>query len=376
MQKQSKRGRRVQWSAVLPNLTVGIDLGDRHSTVCGLSAGGEVRFRKTVATAEAAMERLLSSLESARVVMEAGSHSPWLSRLAKRLGHEVIVANPVELYGGRRRRKKNDRIDAEDLARRGRLDPSLLFPIEHRSEEAQLELALLQARDILVQVRSKLINHVRGSLKPFGLRLPLCSAESFARQAREGIPAKLLPALLPLLEQIEKQTATIRDYDKAVEEAAAEKYPETLSMRQVKGVGALTSLAFALVIDDPSRFPRSRDVGAYVGLAPGLDDSGDWQPQLPVSKAGNAFLRRLLVGSARYILGPFGPDTDLRRWGLALAARGGKNAKKRAAVAVARKLSVLLMRLWVTGEVYEPLREAARCEAATAQQRAQEVVLV
>ena len=164
----------------------------------------------------------------------------------------------------------------------------------------------------------------------------------------------------PLLEEIGSLTARIRAFDKVIEELCAEKYPETEIVRQVTGVGPLTALAFVLAIEDPSRFARSRTVGAYFGLVPKQRDSGDQEPQLRIAKTGDEHVRRLLVGSAQYILGPFGPDCDLRRFGLALAARGGKNAKKRAAVAVARKLAVLLHRLWVTGAEYEPLRQADR----------------
>lgn len=360
MKKRDERKQR--WSAAIPNLTIGIDVGDRSSVMCGVDGGGRVTLRRTVSTTPQALKRQLSGVGPARVVLEAGSHSPWMSRLLKELGHEVIVANPTELYGKKRRRKKNDRIDAEELARRGRADPALLFPIEHRSEEVQAHLAVLQARDTAVQVRSKLIHHVRGSVKPFGVRLPSCSAESFARKVAEGIPEALKPALQPLLDQISALTATIRGYDDQVDELADKRYPQTALLRQVTGVGALTAVAYVLVIEDPARFPRSRAVGNYLGLCPRLDDSGEWQPQLPISKAGDKFMRRLLVGCAHYILGPFGPDTDLRRWGLTLMARGGKNAKKRAVVAVARKLSVLLLRLWATAEVYEPLRQARLAE--------------
>jgi transposase len=354
--------RQQRWSATIPNLTLGIDVGDRLSVVCGVDREGAVTMRRTVATTRPALTRLLTEVGPARVVCEAGSHSPWLSRVAAGLAHEVIVANPTELYGKQRRRKKNDRIDAEELARRGRADPTLLCPITHRSEAVQADLAVLQARDTAVQVRSKLINHVRGSVKPFGARLPKGSAESFARTAAAGIPAAVRPALLPLLEQIADLTRLIRRYDEQVETLATATYPQAALLRQVTGVGALTAVAYVLVLETPERFPRPRAVGNYLGLCPRLDDSGESQPQLPISKAGDAFLRRLLVGCAHYILGPFGPDTDLRRWGLALAARGGTNAKKRAVVAVARKLSVLLLRLWTTGEVYDPLRQARRAE--------------
>jgi transposase len=170
----------------------------------------------------------------------------------------------------------------------------------------------------------------------------------------------LRPALEPLLETIASMTERIREYDRELQTLASELYPETKLLQQVHGVGTLTALAFVLTLEDPSRFATSRVVGAYLGLVPGKDQSGERDPQKGISKRGNGLLRKLLVGSAHRILGPFGEDSDLRRHGLKIAERGGKNAKKRAVVAVARKLSVLLHRLWVGGEVYEPLYDAKR----------------
>ncbi|MDP9474147.1 MAG: transposase [Actinomycetota bacterium] len=155
-------------------------------------------------------------------------------------------------------------------------------------------------------------------------------------------------------------TEKIGDYGRRIEELATERYPESELLRQVQGVGALTALTFVLTLEDPQKFGRSRAVGAYLGLAPGNDQSGDSAPQRRISREGDEMLRRLLVGSAQHILGPFGPDSDLRRHGEKIARRGGKNAKKRAVVAVARKLAVLLHRLWSSGEVYEPLYNAHR----------------
>jgi transposase len=143
-------------------------------------------------------------------------------------------------------------------------------------------------------------------------------------------------------------------------------HPEVALLRQVKGVGPLISLTFVLTLDDPQRFRRSRDVGCFLGLRPGRRNSGRSEPQLHISKEGDRYLRTLLVQGAHYILGPLGEDSDLRRWGLKLAQRGGKNAKKRAVVALARKLAVLLHKLWVSGEVYEPLRNNRKLVAAVA----------
>jgi transposase len=271
-------------------------------------------------------------------------------------GHEVIVANSRELRLIFKNPKKSDRIDAENLARTARLDPKLLHPVEHRSAEIQIDLALLRARDCLVASRTKLINHIRGAVKSIGGRLPCSSAASFNTKAPESIPEALKPVLNPLIETIAKLTDQIHRYDKTIGKELGAKYPVTETLKQVSGVGPLTALAFVLIIGDPRRFSKGRNVGPYLGLTPKKDQTGEQDPQLRISKAGDGFLRRLLVGSAQYILGPFGPDTDLRRFGTEIARRGGKNAKKRAVVAVARKLAVLLHRLWLTGEVYEPLR--------------------
>jgi transposase len=274
-------------------------------------------------------------------------------------GHEVLVANPRKMEGSKRRKRKNDRIDANKLARLGRVDPQSLHPIRHRSREVRQDLVLMRARDALVEVRTDLINATRGLVKSMGTRLPQCSSDSFGHKVGDVIPAETREALLPLVQLADEISACIKVYDRRIEELASEKYEHTKLLRQVKGVGAITSLAYVLTLENPERFPKSRDVGPYLGLVPKQEDSGESQPQLGISKTGDRMLRTLLVGSAQYILGPFGPDTDLRRYGLRLCQRGGKKAKKRAAVAVARKLAVLLHRLWVTGEVYEPLGYAA-----------------
>jgi transposase len=349
------------WKLDIPEITVGIDLADRKSDLCLLNARGEVVERSRVSTTPAAMAARFQHMAPARIVMEVGTHSPWLSRQLQSYGHEVIVANSSKMNGGKRgkRKKRNDKLDAESLARQGRADPALLYPLRHRHEDTQADLVLLHSRDVLVGARTQLINHVRGSVKALGARLTKCSAESFHRQAREQLPEALQSALLPILEMIHSLTRQIRAFDKAVEKRAEEGYSEALRLRQISGVGPLTSLAFVLVIEDPERFCESRVVGSYLGLVPRLDETGGPGngPELPITKAGNMLLRRLLVSAAHYILN-HGPDTDLQRWGLGIVARGGgtKKARKRAAVAVARKLSVLLHRLWITGEDYEPLR--------------------
>lgn len=251
-------------------------------------------------------------------------------------------------------KRKTDEVDAENLARLARLDPKLLCPVAHRGEDSQAHLAIVRSRQALVGCRTQLVNHVRGAVKSFGHRLPKCPARSFHKRAKEHIPEALSPALEPILEQIASLTERIRRYDRQLETLSEEHYPQTELLRQVEGIGPLTALTFVLTLEDPSRFAKSRSVGAYLGLVPATNQSGDRDPQKRISKEGDEMLRKLLVSSAHYVLGPFGSDSDLRRHGEKIASRGGKNAKKRAAVAVARKLSVLLHHLWVSGEVYDP----------------------
>jgi transposase len=341
-------------------LTVGLDIGDRHTQMCVLDEAGEVIEETRLQTKPAVLERRFRDKERMRVVLEAGLHSPWVSRLVADLGHEVLVANPRKLRLIYQNENKCDRVDAEYLARVGRLDPALLSPLRHRSKETQKDLALLRSRTALVRARTGLINHVRGAVKSFGARLPKCGADVFAGKAEASLPEELRPALLPVLSTIAGLTREIRALEERIEQAAKERYPETALLSQVPGVGTLTALCFQLTIEDPARFPKARAVASYLGLRPRRKDSGSLSPQLRITKAGDDHLRWLLVSAAHYILGPFGPDSDLRRWGLALAERGGKSGKKRAIVAVARKLSVLLLRLWQTGEAYEPLRNSSR----------------
>jgi transposase len=344
-----------------PNMTAGLDIGDKHSYLCLLdTASGEVMEEGRMRTTPEAFRRRFSSEQPMRIAIEAGTHSPWVSRLLKECGHEVLVANARKLRLIYANKRKTDEIDAENLARLARLDPKLLYPLQHRGENAQAHMAIIRSRQALVGCRTQLVNHVRGAVKSFGRRLPKCPARSFHKRAAEHIPEALLAALEPVLEQIGSLTERIREYERQLETISKESYPETDLLRQVEGIGPLTALTFVLTLEDPYRFEKSRSVGAYLGLVPATDQSGDRDPQRRISKEGDEMLRKLLVGSAHYILGPFGSDSDLRRHGEKIASRGGKNAKKRAVVAVARKLSVLLHRLWISGEVYDPLYNANR----------------
>lgn len=345
--------------------TMGIDLGDRFSHVYALSCEtGEILGERRVQTRPEAIEELLTGLPRMRIVVETGTHSNWVARLATRLGHEVIVAQARRLRMIYENPSKSDAIDAQMLAEIGSTHAHLLHPVGVRDEETCAHLAVLRSRGNLVRARTQLVCAARGLTKSLGYRLPKCSTEAFARRAWDSCPKVLEPALRPLILSVGTLTRHIRSLDREIERLCRELYSrETAAVMQVPGVGSLTALAFVLIVGDPARFPRNRSVGAFLGLVPRRDQSGSSDPQLPITKCGDAGLRRLLVQSAQYILGPFGPDSDLRRWGLQRAKRGGKNAKRRAVVAVARRLAVLLLSLRRTGATYEPLRLAAQTAA-------------
>ena len=348
-------------SKVHPPTTAGLDLGDKYSYLCLIDQeSGEVVEEGRLRTTPEAFRRRFASEQPMRIAIEAGTHSPWASRVLEGCGHEVLVANARKLRLIYANKRKTDEVDAQNLARLARVDPKLLYPLKHRSEDSQAHMAIVRSRQTLVDCRTQLVNHVRGAVKSFGHRLPKCPARSFHKRAAEHVPEPLLPALDPVLVQIASLTERIKDYDRELQTIANERYPETELLRQVEGIGPLTALTFVLTLEDPYRFERSRAVGAYLGLVPATDRSGDRDPQKRISKEGDEMMRKLLVGSAHYILGPFGSDSDLRRHGEKIASRGGKNSKKRAVVAVARKLAVLLHRLWVTAEVYDPLHNARR----------------
>jgi transposase len=344
-----------------PLMTAGLDLGDKYSYLCLIDTrSGEMIEEGRLRTNPEALRRRFASEQPLRIAIETGTHSPWVSRLLEECGHEALVANSRKLRLIYANKRKTDEVDAENLARLARVDPKLLYPLKHRGEESQAHMALIRSRQALVDCRTQLVNHVRGAVKSFGARLPKCPARSLHKRASEHIPEALRPALGPILEQIGSLTERIRQYDRQLETLCEEHYPETELLRQIEGIGPLTALTFVLTLEDPHRFEKSRSVGAYLGLVPATDRSGERDPQKRISKEGDEMLRKLLVGSAHYILGPFGSDSDLRRHGEKIASRGGKNSKKRAAVAVARKLAVLLHRLWVTGEVYDPLHNTHR----------------
>src|SRR5215471_614087 len=297
-------------------LTIGLDLGDRSSWYCVLDERGEVMLEQKLSTTPKAMREVFGGMPRSRIALETGVHSPWISRLLSELGHEVIVAHArnVRLIGESRR--KGDRLDARTLARLARIDPQLLSPVRHRSAKAQAHLTVIRGRAGLVRGRTALVNVARGVTKSYGERLRGCSPRNLNPEKAEDLSPELQTALEPLLQEIESLSVRISEYDQRIECIAREHYPETELLKQVKGVGTLVALTYILTLEDPHRFQKSRDAGCYAGLQPGRRNSGQSEPQLRISKEGDAYLRTLLVQSAHHVLGPFGADSDLRRWEL------------------------------------------------------------
>lgn len=349
----------TQRTVTLPECTIGIDLSDAKAAYCEMSAEGAIQLEGSFPMTRPAFLERFGNRSVCRVVIEASCQSLWVSKLLAELGHEVFVANPRQLHLISKSEKKSDRNDARMLARLGRVDPQLLRPVKQRSEESFILRTLLKSRSLLVATRTRLINHVRAEAKALGEALPTCEPHVFAGRARKRLSERLRGAVGPLLDLLEQAQERVNSYDEEVERLCEEVYPQTKILRQVVGVGPVVSLTYVATIEDPRRFPNSRVVGAYLGLTPRTYQSGDSDPQLRISKRGDRDMRRLLVTAATYVMRRASPDCDLKRYGARVAGGNSQRDRSRGRVAVARKLAVLLHRLWLTGEVYQPLRGGA-----------------
>lgn len=334
-------------------LTIGLDLGDRKHSYCVLDAAGRVIKQDKVANEREAMAGLVKTYPKATVVMEAGTHSPWISRFFTQLGCSVIVANPRKVRAIYQNERKSDDRDAMMLARIARMDAQLLHPVKHGSAQAQQHLLCIKLRDALVRSRVGLINAVRFTLKSLGHRVSNPSSESFHRTVLSETPKECRSFIEPLVDTLAKLSAEIKGMERSIQQLARKEYPQAQKLQQIEGVGPITALYFVLKIESPERFSNTRDIGAYLGLCPRRDQSGGTDKQLPISKCGDGYLRCLLVNAAHYILGPFGPPSALKAHGLKLMATGSHRAKKKAIIAIARKLAVLMLSLWKSGQSYQ-----------------------
>jgi len=336
---------------------IGMDMGDKNHKVVALAADGQVVERVEIACTPEAVREYLQRSPGAVLAIETGTHCRWVSALGAETGHEVLVGNARKLRSIWQSSRKNDWHDAEQLARLVRADRALFHVVKLRSEEAQALLRMVKARDILVRSRSGIVNMIRGFTKAEGERLPSGSSEAFDKQEFE-VPVCLRKTTKPLFAILREMTKKIAVYDKLLADALKQEpiLEDANLLSSVPGVGPITTAAYLATIGNARTFGDARDAGAYFGLVPKQSQSGETDKQLRISKEGNVLVRRLLVTSAHYIMGPFGPDTELRRHGLRLAQRGGKNARKRAAVAVARKLAVVMLAMLKNRTEYRPLR--------------------
>jgi len=326
----------------------GIDLHAEYSQICILDDEGEVMGTSRVRTSQKALEKFFSR-DPMRVAMEAGGTSPWVSRLLGSLGHEVVVCSPRRVRLIAESTLKNDTVDAEVLARLVRLDPEFLKPIQHRSEQAQLLRGNLKVRSAMVEARTKWINTIRGLLRSFGYKVSGKAPHSFAERVdRMKLSSELRAVIEPLLQQLDLLSGEIERRNEHLEEMVKD-LPEVAHLRKIPGVGPVVATYFVLTIDDPDRFKYSRDVAAFFGLRPSMRESASTTHFGRITKEGDPEMRRLLVQAAHACL-LTKADSELKRWALALAQRKGKG---KAVVALARKLAVLMHRLWVTGEVYQ-----------------------
>jgi transposase len=334
-----------------------MDMGDKNHKAVGLSEDGEAVCRDEVPCTPEGVRAYLKRHPGALLAVETGTHCRWVSRVGLELGHEVLVGNARKLRMIWDSSRKNDWNDAAMLARVARADKSLLSPVRLRGEGDQKLMRLVKSRDLLVKSRTGIVNQIRGFCKSEGVRLPKCSSESFARLEHEVCPPVRAVAK-PLFAVLKELAKKIGVYDKMIAEGVRKlRGGEAALQDTITGVGPVTAAAFLAAVGDVSTFGSARDAGPYFGLVPKQDQSGETDKQLRITKEGNALVRRLLVTAANYIMGPFGKDSDLRRHGMRIAERGGKNARKRAKAAVARKLAVVMLAVLKGKTAYRPLRE-------------------
>jgi len=345
------------------HLSLGVDLGSEESVFCVLDCAGEVVLRGRFDMSPAELKLAVAGLEGSVVMLEACNQSSWVARVLRTMGHYVIVANPRKLKLISASHLKTDRLDAEILARLARLaqlDARLLQPVSIRTPETELLRSELRVREQLVATRGRFVSLARSIVKSQGIRLPTMSPSNFAtRLAEMDLPAAVRLPLEPLLPLIAELTRSIAEMEARFRKVAAE-YPATALLREIDGVGLLTSLAYVLCIEDPKRFARSREVGPYLGLVPIVRQSSKTERRGRITKMGDSGMRRLLVQAAHLLL-MSKKDSALKAWALRIKERQGR---KKAVVALARKLATVMHQLWVSGSHYERFPALSVKEAA------------
>ena len=348
-------------------ITIGMDLGNRKHTVCALDQTGNVLWRKDVANTPEALKPFFEENAGATVAMETGLCCRWVSALAKSCGCDALVGNARKLAAIWQSKRKNDENDALLIAELARASRRLFHPVELRDDKRHEMVQVIELREVAVSQRTQAVNSVRGLCKAHGVFIPKCDASCFHRVAKDAIPAGMAWKFKPMLRHLKELALTIGRYDDMLEEYAQEHFGDEVGLlRTVPGVGPVTSCAFVAHIADPKRFGRARDAGAYFGLTPGQDQSGDRDAPKRITKTGSASVRRLLVTAANYILRESSADTALKRHGERICARGGKVARRKAKTAVARKLAVIMLAMLKSGKPYDDGLAAKKSGAGNA----------
>jgi len=333
--------------------TIGIDVGDRNSKICVMTKqpGGErqIIVETTCATTKAGFAEAFAKFErSWPVVFETGTHCRWMDKCFKALGFKTIVANPSLVPSITKSNKKNDRNDARELARLAIADPAMLHPVFLRDEIYQQMLRYHAARNMLISQRTQTINQIRGFAKSLGFRIECSSTAMFHAVNRVDWPKELEQAVWPIMGTLKAINLKIKAYDRLIEQLAEK--PEFKWMveraRVIYGIGIIGSTVLVAAIGGrPDRFEHARDVGAYLGMTPKQDQSGDTDKQLHITHAGSSIVCTTLVECAGVALMANAKETDLKLKGLRIAMRGGKIAKKKARIAVARSMAVTIVAL-------------------------------
>ena len=349
--------------------TIGVDVSDRTSKVCVMRKipGGERRIlvETSCATTKEGFSEAFAKFERTwPVVFETGTHCRWMDKNFKALGFKTIIANPGRVPTITKSNTKNDRNDARELARLGLADPEMLHPVKLRDEIFQQMLRYHHARNVLVSERTQIINQMRGFAKSMGYRIESVEAERFHTLNRADWPKDLEDCAWPLMGVLKVLAIKIKAYDRLIERLAEK--PEFKVMveraRTVYGIGIIGSTVIVAAIGgDPNKFEHARDVGPYLGLTPKQDQSGETDKQLHITKAGSDIVRKALTECANAAMKSSAKDTDVKLKGLRIAMHGGKIAKKKARMAVARMLAITVIALLKNPEEeYVPLSEAGK----------------
>lgn len=349
---------------------IGIDLGDKKHAVVGLDDKANIVLKRWVPNKKEDLEALFRRNRGAVFGMETGTHCRWISMLCRECGCEVYVGNAHRLRSIFGNTHKNDMRDAEEIARLLNGDKRHFHPVQLRDAEHQNLVQLVKMREMVMSQRTKSAGAIRGMAKANGVRLPASDADSLHRKLADVIdtlPDNLQLLLRPQIGLLEKLCETIREYDRLIRDYRNEHFRKECDLLEtIPGVGPVNAAAFVAFTGDVRRFRHARDVGPYYGLTAGRDQSSSKDEPKRITKEGNEFVRHLLVNAANLIMQGRCRNTELLQFGLRVWGNRGKVAKRKAKVALARKLAVTMAAMLRSGTPYNGIIEENENENANA----------